>query len=409
MTVAACARNPQQSDVDLRIADVRATVVNLPLEADYVWATGRYPGATKVIVEVVTKSGLVGVGEASHWRHADIIESELAGRLNGANAGDLRSCWRRAIPPVESLRNTDSSDVIRAYGGVEIALWDVRAKAVGLPLYEFLGGRSRKLVPFAEYFSARIRNDRVSGEKSPEEIADYCRRMVEEHNSPVFEGKLGFSDLATDVQIARAVRAAIGSERVLRFDANMAWRLGTAQRVLAEFAELNIANVEDPVATFEGMAKLRRHSAIPFSTHLPDLPRAVALGVPDSFVLNVTALGGIEKTLRFVAACEEMGVGFSFYSGDTGVGTAAYLHLAAAEPYLATPSQSLLRWYAEDVIEGGPFRPEGGVVAVPEGVGLGIVLDRSAIAAANARFRRDGPIDQFGVDERGFYATIPVY
>jgi glucarate dehydratase len=105
------------------------------------------------------------------------------------------------------------------------------------------------------------------------------------------------------------------------------------------------------------MAKLRMHSEVPFSTHAADLPRALALGVPDSFVLNLTALGGIERTVRFIAACEATGVDFSFYSGETGVGTAAYLHVGASEPHLHIPSQSLLRWYADDVIEGGPFQP----------------------------------------------------
>jgi glucarate dehydratase len=394
---------------DLRIADVRTVVVNLPLEAEYVWATGRYPGATKVVVEVVTEGGLIGLGEAPHWRHAQLIESELKERLCGLQANDLHECWRRAVPPVESLRNTDGTDVVKAYGGIEIALWDIRAKAAGVPLYQFLGGASRKAVTFSEYFSARIANERTAGESTPEEIGDYCRRMVEEHDSPVFEGKVGFCDLRTDIAIARAVREAIGPDRVLRLDANMAWRLPTAHRALAELAEFDIANVEDPVSSFEEMQKLRYHSAIPFSTHVPDLRRAVALGVPDTFVLNVTALGGIERTLRFVAACQEMGVGFSFYSGDTGIATAAYLHLASADAYLDAPSQSLLRWYTDDVIEGGPFRPESGVVQVPEGDGLGVTLDRSAIASAHDRFLRDGPIDQFGVDDRGIFATVPAY
>jgi glucarate dehydratase len=396
-------------NADLRIARIDTTIVNLALEAEYLWATGRYPGATKVVVEVTTQGGLVGIGEAPHHRHADLIATELTDRVLGCDAADIHSCWRRAIPPVESLRNTHSSDVVRAYAGIEMALWDIRAKAAGVPLYQLLGGAYRKTVPFAEYFSARTGNARVKGETTPEEIADYCRRMIEEHGSPIFEGKVGFRDLATDIRIVRAVREAIGPDRVLRLDANMAWRRPTAQRALAAFAELDISNIEDPVASFEEMHQLRRHSAIPFSTHVPDLPRAVALGVPDSFVLNVMALGGIERTLRFVAACEEMHVGFSFYSGDSGIGTAAYLHLGAADAYLGTPSQSLLRWYVDDVIEGGPFRPEGGVLAVPEGVGLGVTLDREAVSAGHARFLRDGPVDQFGLDPHGYYAAVPAY
>ena len=89
---------------------------------------------------------------------------------------------------------------------------------------------------------------------------------------------------------------------------------------------------------------MRRHTIIPFSTHVPDLRRAVALGAPDTFVCNIAALGGIAATLKFVAACEAMGKGYWCYSNDLGIMTAAYLHLTAATHWITEPSQSLFRW-----------------------------------------------------------------
>ena len=71
---------------------------------------------------------------------------------------------------------------------------------------------------------------------------------------------------------------------MIRLDSNMQWSLTTARWVLRNLEPLNIRNYEDPVATFEEMAELRRHTMIPFSTHVPDLRRAVALGAPDTFV-----------------------------------------------------------------------------------------------------------------------------
>lgn len=64
------------------------------------------------------------------------------------------------------------------------------------------------------------------------------------------------------------------------------------------------------------MAALRQHSSIPFSSHVPDIRRAVALGTPDTFVTNFAVLGGIGRAIRFIGACEAMGVGFWCYSGD---------------------------------------------------------------------------------------------
>ena len=143
------------------------------------------------------------------------------------------------------------------------------------------------------------------------------------------------------------------------------------------------------------MAKLRQHSAIPFSSHVPDLRLAVELGVPDTFVLNVTRLGGLRETIKFVNACETMGLGFWFYSGETAVGTAAYMQLAAALPYLDQPGQSLLRWYADDVVT-PLFEPRHNRLPIPTGPGLGIKVNSEAVRRCAARYEREGTMVQLG-------------
>jgi glucarate dehydratase len=193
----------------------------------------------------------------------------------------------------------------------------------------------------------------------------------------------------------REIRAAIGSSATLRLDANMGWRLETAREVLADLEELDIANVEEPVA-FDDLAELRKSTRIPFSAHTPDVAQAALLGVPDTLVVGLGPCAGIAGTRRFIAACEDAEIGFWFYSGDLGIATAAYLQLAAATPYLDRPSQSLLRWTTDDVVEGGPFLPENGVVQVPSGPGLGVELDEVALARCAERFGREGAYDHYG-------------
>lgn len=214
--------------------------------------------------------------------------------------------------------------------------------------------------------------------------------MVERHDSPIFEGKVAVHPVERDAALVREVRAAIGPDRELRLDANMGWRLDTARRALCLLEPFDIANVEEPVGSFAEMAELRRVTAIPFSAHTPDVALAAELGAPDVLVLGLGFCGGIAGTLRFIAECENRGVGFWFYSGDLGIATAAYLHVAAATVYLDRPSQSLLRWTTDDVIAGGPFSPEHGVLDVPTGPGLGIELDEPALARCVERFAREG-------------------
>jgi glucarate dehydratase len=91
------------------------------------------------------------------------------------------------------------------------------------------------------------------------------------------------------------------------------------------------------------MAALRVQVDCPFSAHLVDPPKAARLGCPDGIVTNVNELGGVRGAVDFIAACAAMGVGLRFHSGETGVGTAACLHLSAALERVRGASQTLLR------------------------------------------------------------------
>ena len=197
---------------------------------------------------------------------------------------------------------------------------------------------------------------------------------------------------------------------MIRLDSNMQWSLATARRILREIEPFDVRNYEDPVATFEEMAALRQHSVVPFSSHVPDIRRAVALGVPDTFVTNFAVLGGIARAVRFIGACEAMGIGFWCYSGDAGICTAAYLHMVASQPWLREPSQSLFRWQVGDVIEGGPFRQTRNVVRVPEGPGLGVTIDRKALERWHRHFVENGPLDHFhDPSAPGRYRRLPLH
>jgi glucarate dehydratase len=387
----------------MRITRLRATPVNIPLEAPMWWTGGFYPGTSKIIVEVETDAGLTGLGEAPSTDVLRMIEA-MGERLADEDPLDIAACESRCVPPWQIVQNTDDASVVKAFGAIEIALWDLRGKAWGQPLHKLLGGKARDAIPFTEYFGFR-----PGKETSPEQIVDYCLAMREAHGSTLFEGKLILGDPLLEIRTVRLLREALGLEAVIRLDSNMQWSLATARRVLREIEPFDVRNYEDPVATFEEMAALRRHSAIPFSSHVPDIRRAVALGVPDFIVTNFAVLGGINRTIRFIGACEAMGVGFWCYSGDTGVCTAAYLHVSAAMPWISEPSQSLFRWQVGDVIEGGPFRQRDNVVPVPEGPGLGVALDRDALACWHRHFVEHGPMDHFHDPARpGRYRRLPL-
>jgi glucarate dehydratase len=371
----------------MRIRSITAMPVNIPFRAPYRFSYGSIASLTKTVIELVTEDGVVGLGECADGnRAADVIA--VGEKLIGLDVRDVSAAETRIVPAMRYTPWGNVAAARRVFGGIEMAMWDARGKTEGVPLFLLLGGAVRTDIPLTEYFSYRWPGT-DPGEASPANVARYCATMIERHGSTVFEGKVGTVALAEEVQMVREVRAAIG-ERPLQLDANGGWTVPTAREALTRLAPFDISWFEEPVETYEEMADLRLHFPIAFSAHAIDLPKAVALRCPDAIVTNVGEHGGIARTRDFIRSCEAFGVGFRFHSGETGIASAAYLHLSAALEHVRGASQTLFHWYADDVIEGGPFALENGVTQVPTGPGLGVTLDRKALLRCHDRFLAEG-------------------
>ncbi|MBW8907736.1 MAG: mandelate racemase/muconate lactonizing enzyme family protein, partial [Mesorhizobium sp.] len=264
-------------------------------------------------------------------------------------------------------------------------------------------------IPFTDYFSLRGDGARVKGEKTPEEVTDYCVELNQRYGTTFFEGKFSTQDPKVSMKMVELMRRKLGDEAMIRIDSNQAYSLATARQLARPLEEFGVRNWEDPVATIEEMRELRRHCSIPFSTHNIDIARAMELKVPDAFVGNPTAHGGINRMLRFVGACEHAGIDYWCYSGDTGIGSACYLHLCAALGWIREPNQSLFRMQPMDIIEEGPFTPKNNVVPVPEGHGLGVTLSQDRLAACHRDFALNGPCNKYHDPEKpGTYRRLPL-
>ncbi|MDX6565865.1 MAG: glucarate dehydratase [Gaiellales bacterium] len=387
-----------------RVVDVRATPVNIPFHAPYRFSYGSIASLTKTVVEVETDDGAVGLGEIASGDQSAAV-ARLRDRLIGLDVLDLNEAERRCVP---AMRSTPWDDVLgarRVFGGIEMALWDARARLAGVSLAQLLGGAVRPEVALTEYFSYRLPGPSHPGESSPLEIARYCAQMIEQHGAGSFEGKVCTVSLDEEIEMVREVRAAIGDGRRLTLDANGGWTVPTAREAIRRLDPFEIFYYEDPVETQEELAQLRGHTGASFSTHVIDLGKTIALGVPDAIVTNLNEAGGIRRTIELIAACARFDVAFRFHSGETGIATAAYLCVSGAIEHVREASQTLVRWYADDVIEGGPFSPRNGVLAVPTGPGLGVTLDREALRRCHERYLREGPFPTGG-ESSGYGAAF---
>src|SRR5271165_2749545 len=163
----------------LKISRIRATPINLPLEAPLWWTGGLYPGTSKAVVEVETDEGLIGLGEAPSSDVSEMIAA-MGEVLAGQDPLDIAACERLCVPPWQIVQNTDDARVVKAFGAIEIALWDLRGKVWDQPLATLLGGKVRDTVAFSEYFGFR-----EGREMTPEAVVDYCLAMREQHGSTI--------------------------------------------------------------------------------------------------------------------------------------------------------------------------------------------------------------------------------
>ena len=372
----------------MKIRSIRATPVNIPLRAPYRFSYGSIASVTKTVIELQTEDGVWGLGECADGDRATEV-MRMGARLIGHDIRDISPAMQRCVP---GMSYTPWGNVVgdrRIFGGIEMAMWDARGKTEGVPLSRLLGGAVRTEIALTEYFSYRLPGTNEAGEASPTDVARFCARMIEDHDAREFEGKVGTVDLAEEVRMVAEVRAAIG-DRPLQLDANGKWTLPTARVALRKLLPYDISWFEEPCENYEEMVALRVHFDVSFSTHKIDRPKAVLLGCPDAIVTNINDLGGIRGAVDFIGSCAAMGVGFRFHSGETGVGSAAYLHVSAAMEHVRGASQTLFRWYGDDVIEGGPMVPKRGVVKVPDGPGLGVMIDAVALKRCHERYLTEG-------------------
>ena len=367
------------------IASVRATPVNVPMVAPYRFAFGTLASFTTTLVEVVDSDGVTGLGESPHGDLSELVHA-LGGRLIGLPVDATNEAEQRCVARTGFSAWDNSAGERRAFGGLELALHDLRAKRAGVPLAEFLGGRVRDSVAFTEYFALR-----EGMETTPIDVVRYCVRMAEEFGSDTFEGKLGVLDVHTELAMVTDLVRELGDGRVQRLDANGAYTVATARLVCARLAELGIGWLEDPCRTLAETARLRADGVpVSFSTHEPGLARAARDGAPDGFCLDIAELGGVRRTQDYLRACAALGIDFWCYSGDAGIMTAAYLHLTASEPSMIRPHQSLFRFTADVAIEQGHYAPHGGALPVPTAAGLGVSLDPVAVRRMHEHFLASG-------------------
>ncbi|HEY8505266.1 MAG TPA: enolase C-terminal domain-like protein [Gemmataceae bacterium] len=365
----------------MRITRVETIPVRVPIKTGMVLRTahGDHARSHYVLLRLHTDAGLVGLGEATvgpRWNGETArgcvaaVEEFLAPVLVGADPFD-RLTLRRRMDEVIKLHPFAKS-------AAEMALWDLAGKALGVPVYQLLGGAVRKRVPIKMVVGAFPVPDAV--------------RLAEQflgQGVKCLKVKVGL-DPETDFRRVQAVRELAGEKVPIGIDANGGWDLVTARRMLERLAPLDLLFVEQPIPPGDprALAELRRVSPAPLMADesaftLTDAWAVAQAGGADLISVYPGKNGGIAAALEVVNLAKAAGLRCHMGSNlELGVATAAMLHLAAAAPEIdceTYPADILGPLYHEFDVLKEPLRLGPEAAVVPEGPGLGVELDEKVL------------------------------
>jgi glucarate dehydratase len=375
----------------MKIVSVRATPVSVRTTRNNVWSRGKGTGFSRTIIEVETDAGVKGVGEAPRGDTAGIINRHFASRLIGLEVGEWRSARLRCLPTHRDWGLICSPVEAMAFGGIDMALWDLVGKEVGLPLFRVLGGPVREKAPFVAYAYSVDTGEGYTEAQVPAAMAEVARRAVAETGARMFEFKVGHNSVHCEIDTVRAIREALGPEIVLSLDANMGYTIGQARRLLAGIVDLGIGNFEEPVPSLAGMEALRREFDVPMSTHCTNFEALKHYPLIDGVVGDFHHEGGIIPTMTLAAVTRTHNRQFWLHCyQELGITWAARCHFGMACPEAERPAQALINWVEDDLILGEPWLVKDGGFRPPEKPGLGVELDVDGFAQAAETYQKEG-------------------
>lgn len=366
-----------------RIAGLSTTRLDIPLRYPIAMSFGvvRLQNVVLVRLRDGDGDGVEGVGEASvlggpHWGEESaegiqaVIETYIAPALVGT-----------ALDGIEAIAAT-LARLVRgnpaARGAVEMAALDLLGRRLGVPAVQLLGGPCRQIVPVAWTLSTgSAASDIEEGE-----------RALAERGHRRFKLKFGRETAATDVARAAAIIEAFQGRATVIGDVNQAWDEVTAARLLPALQEVGLEAIEQPLPAGDmaGIARLRAGLGMDVIADEAVIGPASAFRIAAGNGASILALkpnrdGGPTATRRVAAIAAAAGLGL--YGGtmlETSLGTAACAHVYAAVPELRLGSELFGPLRLSEDIVADPIRVQDGVLRVPDGPGLGVVLDEDRVA-----------------------------
>ncbi len=371
----------------MKITGVRTHLLDHVLGTAFESASARFERRQHVLVEIETDTGLIGWGEClgPARANADVV-AVYAPMLLGRDPLETEKIW---IELYHTLRDQGQRGLtITALSGIDIALWDIKGKHFGVPVSTLLGGRFRDTV--RAYATGSFRRDGV--DRVTDVAAEVARYRAEGFHAVKI--KIGFG-VDEDLAVIAAAREAIGPDMSLMIDANHGYDVVEAIELGNRAAEYRIDWFEEPVLPelLDAYAEVKARQPIPvaggetwhgrWGMKDPLERRCIDILQPD-----ICGTGGFTEMRRIADQAALHGVRLVPHVWGTAVQIAASLQFMAAlppNPPRPEPLQPILEFdrtenpFRQAVVT-APLEHDNGIVAIPDGPGLGIEIDRDALA-----------------------------
>ncbi|MDU8942881.1 mandelate racemase/muconate lactonizing enzyme family protein [Ovoidimarina sediminis] len=369
------------------IAEIKTHLLEHHLGTAFESASARFTTRTHLLVEVTCEDGTTGWGEClgPAMLNRAMVEA-YAPLFIGQSALDTERLWAEAY---NRFRDQGQRGIaITGLSGIDVALWDIKGKRFGTSVATLLGGRVRETVE--AYATGGFR---TGGSDRPAALAAECAGYAAA-GFRAMKVKIGF-DVAEDLAAIAAIREAIGPGIRLMIDANHGYDAGEAAALGNAAARFDIGWFEEPVIPEDLASYARLRSAQPIPVAGGEtwharwaMKQALDAGAVDILQPDLCGVGGYTEMRRVADLATLYGVRLVPHVWGTGVQIAASLQWLAAQlpdPVRPEPRAPLLEFDQTDMpfrtaILSTPIGHEGGIVAIPDAPGLGIEVDRDALA-----------------------------
>ncbi|MFI0542452.1 glucarate dehydratase family protein [Streptomyces sp. WSLK1-3] len=401
--------------MNLTITDVRLTPI-LVADPPLLNTQGVHqPYTPRLIVEVETADGIVGVGETYGDTKYLELARPFAAKLTGRRVSDANGLFTLADQvavdssrvsgqvDVGGLRGVQTADKLRlsVVSGFEVACLDALGKALGLPVHALLGGKVRDAVEYSAYlfYKWAAHPEGVASEKDdwgaaldPAGVVEQARLFTQRYGFTSFKLKGGVFPPDEEIAAVRALAEAFPGHP-LRLDPNGAWSVPTSLRVARELGDV-LEYLEDPALGTAAMAEVSAGTDVPLATNMcvttfAEIKEAFARDAVQVVLSDHHYWGGLRNTQQLAAICRTFGVGVSMHSNThLGISLAAMTQVASTVPNLHHACDSHYPWQSEDVLTERLVFEEG-AVRVSDTPGLGVELDREKVEFLHRRWLED--------------------